>query len=228
MNCYLRRGMLPVCTNLFVSFSRNRFQLLYSITPKPPVLSNKFRLFLLSLTVLISVFALTQQVHADSSGTTKLFLPIVTSQDGGCALSAAESQLAELLRNDVNQQRSTLGCNPILSQVAQARAEDMARRGYFDHTNPDGLTPNRLVLNAGYVLPKYYPQDGNTIESIAGGTTTPAETWRALMDSPGHRMHIVAEDSFYAKQVDFGVGYVYVPNSQYKHYWVIITAEPGE
>jgi uncharacterized protein YkwD len=47
------------------------------------------------------------------------------------------------------------------------------------------------------------------------------------MDSTGHRTHLLGLDSFYAEQVEYGVGYTYDPASPYHHYWVVITAKPG-
>ena len=36
-----------------------------------------------------------------------------------------------------------------LRRVARAHSEDMARRGFFDHTNPDGLDPfDRLAMDS--------------------------------------------------------------------------------
>ncbi len=42
--------------------------------------------------------------------------------------------------------------NETLAKVAEARALDMARRNYFDHTDPDGYGPNYHIHHAGYSL----------------------------------------------------------------------------
>lgn len=186
------------------------------------------RIFVFILTLSTALIQTNHSAKADSALTPRIFIPYLSTLDANCKFNEEEAQLANLMRSAPEQQRKSLGCNPILSKVAQERAEDMARRGYFDHTNPDGLGPNAMVLAAGYVLPKYYPQDGNNIESIAGGTQTVEETWNALINSPSHRTHLLAENKFYQRQTDFGVGYVYNRNSTYQHYWVIITVEPGK
>ena len=105
----------------------------------------------------------------------------------------------------------------------------MARRRYFGHTNPDGFGPNYLVRQAGYVLPSYYgaEPDANNIESIAGGYPTAEATWQGWMSSSGHRDHLLGLTSFWAEQIEYGVGYAYDPTSPYRHYWVVITAKPG-
>lgn len=186
---------------------------------------------LLKVSTLIFILTLCSQpysAHADSSITPRIYIPLVITEDAECGLNVEEAQLAGLMRNNPDQKRESLACNLVLSSVARERAKDMAARGYFDHTTPDGLTPNQMIIQAGYVLPGYYPKDGNNIESIAGGTPTVDETWNALLNSPSHRTHLIAENKFYVRQTDFGIGYVYNPDSTYHHYWVIITAEPGE
>jgi len=157
-----------------------------------------------------------------------VYLPLV-SMDVACQLSDAEQALADLLLNDPNQQRETMQCDPILAQVARERAIDMGTRDYFSHKTPDGYGPNFLVQQAGYILPGYYDQsdDGNNIESICCGSSTPLSAWNRLMGSEGHRTHLLGLDPFFAAQTDYGIGYAYVPDSRYGDYWVIITARKG-
>jgi hypothetical protein len=45
------------------------------------------------------------------------------------------------------------------------------------------------------------------------------------MGSPPHRRHLLGETDFFADQVEYGVGYV--SGGDYRHYWVVITAQPG-
>ena len=144
--------------------------------------------------------------------------------------SALEAQIAGFMKADVNQGRSSLTYNSILARVAREKAYDMARRGYFAHVNPDGIGPNYLVSIAGYRLPDHYDKakSGGNIESCAAGNETAADTWIQWMNSPLHRKHILGLDTFFALQTQYGIGHAYVQNSQYKHYWVIITAPPEE
>jgi uncharacterized protein YkwD len=135
-----------------------------------------------------------------------------------------------LLRNHPDQRRPSLTCDPLLEQVAQEHARDMAERGYFDHINPDGLGPNELVRRAGYRLPSWWGADlqANYIESIGGAYSTADAAFQGWMSSMFHRNHVLAEDSFYADQVFYGIGHYHLPSSPYKHYWVVITAPPQE
>ncbi len=138
-----------------------------------------------------------------------------------------EQALAELMVNAGSQHRPFMVMDPILAKVARERATDMARRHYFDHTNPDGHGVNYLVRKGGYVLPSNYPSDGNNLESIAGGSSTASGTWSDWMGSSAHREHVLALNGFWASQTSYGVGYYEDPTSPYRFYWVVITAPPG-
>ena len=144
-------------------------------------------------------------------------------------LSPEEAAIAGFMVNDPDQQRPAMQLDPILSQVARERAQDMADRDYFSHTNPDGFAANYLVWQAGYDLPAFWGHGAtdNFIESIAAGYSAPADTWVDWMNSPPHRTHILALDPFYQNQTSYGVGYAYSAISTYHHYWVIITAPPS-
>jgi uncharacterized protein YkwD len=155
-----------------------------------------------------------------------LSLPPVTAQE--CAPSAETAAIAQAMREHPRQQRRALTCHSTLVAVAQAKAEDFARRRYFAHTAPDGIGPNHLLRAAGFRLPDFYPADpaANNVESIAAGAASASAAWTNWMSSPGHTTHLLALESFYAEQTLYGVGHAHDPQSPYKHYWVVITAPP--
>src|SRR5690349_10930771 len=93
------------------------------------------------------------------------------------AVNAQEQAIFNLMKNDGGQQRAFVTLDPVLCEVARAKAQDMGKRGYFDHTTPDGETPNSLVRKAGYQLPANYPASGNNIESASAGRSSAGETW---------------------------------------------------
>lgn len=166
----------------------------------------------------------------------RVFLPYLsnfssdsTFREPPVVLSPEEAALENLLRNSQGQQHPNLVLNQILTDQARRKAQDMANRGYFGHTDPDGLGANQWVLAAGYVLPSYYDTSlsGNNIESIAAGQSTPDEVWQAWMNSGGHRSHLLGEIDFYREQIDYGIGFVHNENSPYWNYWVILIAKPG-
>jgi uncharacterized protein YkwD len=186
-------------------------------------------LFLIGLTflTLVAFSFSTDRVAAQGPLDKLVFLPLVIKSN--CLSNNQEQQIADLLTQDPNQQRISLTCHPILAAVAHQRAEDMATRGYFSHTTPEGFGPNYLVSQAGYVLPSFYSTalDANNIESIAAGNSTASATWQQWMSSTPHRTHLLGLEEFYADQIEYGIGFAYNANAPYRYYWVVITAKPG-
>jgi hypothetical protein len=141
-------------------------------------------------------------------------------------LNGPAGELAHVMYTHSEQQRAEMNCHPILAQAAQEKAQDMAVRDYFGHQTPDGIGPNRWVIEAGFVLPDYYGEenDANSIESIGAGTGDVDEVWSLWMAFETHRTHLLGLDPFFAAQIAYGIGYVHVPDSLYGHYWVVLTA----
>jgi uncharacterized protein YkwD len=88
----------------------------------------------------------------------------------------------------VNTARQQSGCGPVtvdarITTAAQAHASDMAARGYFEHTTPEGVTFDQRIRNAGYPTPG--------AENIARGATTAEQVMDMWMDSTGHRRNIL-------------------------------------
>jgi len=144
-------------------------------------------------------------------------------------LNSQEQAIFNLMKNASGQRRASVELDPILCKVARAKANDMAARGYFNHTDPSGRGPNFMVRQAGYVLPAGYSTavNANNIESISAGRATAGENWSAWMGSSGHRNHLLGEASFYAAQTSVGVGFVSVPGSEWQYYAVVLSAPPS-
>ncbi|MET8345523.1 CAP domain-containing protein [Streptomyces microflavus] len=88
----------------------------------------------------------------------------------------------------VNQERSKVGCSPLttsapLTSLAQNFSEDMAARGFFDHTDPDGDTPWDRAAQAGV--------QGLAAENIARGQADAQAVMDGWMNSEGHRANIL-------------------------------------
>lgn len=143
--------------------------------------------------------------------------------------NAAEREVGRMLEQDQGQRRPRIVFNPVLARVARQRAEDMAARNYFDHTDPDGLGANTHVTRAGYQLPDFYNRSpaGNNIESIGAGYRSPTEAWQGWMSSTGHRTHLLGLQDFYRDQSEYGIGYAHAPGTEYVHYWVVLIAKPA-
>src|SRR5215212_5600528 len=182
----------------------------------------------ITLYVMIVPHAVQAQANPDSqTAQPKVYLPLVSNGQAAVRESSwqpnpQEQQVEALFRADSEQHRQNLTRNDILSSVARARAEDMAAHNYFSHTSPDGHGPNYWVTQAGYALPSYYVADGNNIESIGLNYSSGDLVWDAWKHSPAHRVHVLAEEDFYATQTDYGIGYAVSSNGSY---WVLITAQ---
>jgi uncharacterized protein YkwD len=123
--------------------------------------------------------------------------------------------------------------NAALASVAEAKALDMARRNYFDHTDPDGFGPNYYINRAGYTLnPDWLKRkNANNFESIGANHPSAIDGIKAMIigkNSPGfgHRRHLLGTDEWNASLQDIGIGYVRVPSgSTYQSYLCVIIAK---
>jgi uncharacterized protein YkwD len=107
-----------------------------------------------------------------------------------------------------NVQRRAAGCGPLkvdprLMRAAQRHSQDMATRGYFSHTTPNGTGWDAREISAGY------PEDKTGGENIAYGQATAAIVMNVWMHSPPHRQNILS-----CEFTTIGIGY-YPPG----HYW---------
>ena len=110
--------------------------------------------------------------------------------------------LCLLNRERVRRHLHRLRENPRLSQASAAHSRDMARRNYFEHTGPGGLTMVKRVLRVDYVNPNQGWMLGENIAWGSGSLATPAGIVRMWMHSPGHRANILSR-SF--KEIGIGV-----------------------
>ncbi|MEU3188050.1 CAP domain-containing protein [Streptomyces sp. NPDC006923] len=88
----------------------------------------------------------------------------------------------------VNEERAKAGCQPLrsdsgLDSLARDFSDEMAERGFFDHTDPDGRTPWDRADAAGI--------QGLGGENIARGQATAQAVMDSWMNSEGHRANIL-------------------------------------
>lgn len=115
----------------------------------------------------------------------------------------------------VNQERAAAGLGGLssdsqLTAVAQRKAEDMAKNGYFSHTSPTYGSAFDMLKAAGIS----YRTAG---ENIAKGQKTAETVMNGWMNSSGHRANILS--SGYTR---IGVGYAV--DGSGTPYWVQIFA----
>lgn len=81
--------------------------------------------------------------------------------------------------------RPPLRADPRLDRAAQAHADDMRDRGFYNHQSPEGVKVTRRSALAGYTGARIVS------ENIAKGLFEPAEVVRRWMASSGHRRNIL-------------------------------------
>lgn len=133
--------------------------------------------------------------------------------------------LAAVLRSDVIQYTveareseggQALRESELLDAAAQAKADDMAAKGYFSHVGPDGQAPWTWVSKAGYD----YVYAGENLAVRFNDSKDVVDAWMA---SPTHRANIVkpqyqeigvglAEGMYKGSQATFVVQFFASPN----------------
>ena len=100
--------------------------------------------------------------------------------------------------------------NELLNRAAQMKAEDMASRGYFAHTSPDGKSPWYWLGEVGYS----YQSAG---ENLAVNFFESKDVSDAWMDSPTHKANIVKPN-----YTEIGIG---VANGVYEGRHTVFVAQ---
>ncbi|MFD9029588.1 CAP domain-containing protein [Streptomyces sp. NPDC059567] len=88
-----------------------------------------------------------------------------------------------------NAEREKAGCSPLrsdsrLRSAAQAHADDMAERDYYEHTSPEGRDAGDRITAAGYAWSSW-------AENIHRGPKSPTAAMEDWMNSDGHRRNIL-------------------------------------
>jgi uncharacterized protein YkwD len=71
-----------------------------------------------------------------------------------------------------------------ITWAAQAHADDMDARSYFQHDSPEGESPFDRMRKAGASFQR-------AAENIAHGTDSPDEVFQLWLDSPGHKANLL-------------------------------------
>jgi len=86
--------------------------------------------------------------------------------------------------NRVSNDFTPLKVNPLLEEIARLKAEDMAKRGYFSHSSPEGLAPWFLFEKVGYKF-------SYAGENLAINFFDSQDLINAWLKSPTHRENIL-------------------------------------
>ncbi len=131
---------------------------------------------------------------------------------GTLNLGAVLPSMLSNLTNDerVSKNLPLLTENALLNEAARLKAEDMAAKGYFAHTSPEGLSPWYWIDKVGYA----YDYAG---ENLAVNFVDSQDVTEAWMNSPGHRANIV-----HGAYTEVGTG---IATGMYKGYETIFVAQ---
>ena len=109
---------------------------------------------------------------------------LLSGNNFAAVISAVLVDLANADRQDSG--AGTLAVNDKLTAAAQAKANDMATKGYFSHNGPDGREPWIWIQKAGYD----YQYAG---ENLAIQFSDSIAVERAWLASPSHRANLLNE-----------------------------------
>lgn len=101
-----------------------------------------------------------------------------------------------------------LEADEVLRATARLHSQDMAKRTFFEHINPDGDDPFDRMAAAGFEGAQPWG------ENIAYGTPDPEVVVELWMESPGHCMNIMLPEYRV-----LGVGYFADEESTGLFYW---------
>ncbi|WP_374984779.1 sigma-70 family RNA polymerase sigma factor [Streptomyces fradiae] len=115
--------------------------------------------------------------------------PSVSAAPSPTATRTAAPSTAQRLTELVNARRAEAGCAPLrldarLTAAARAHARDMAARGYFAHTDPEGRNADARMADAGY-------RAGAWAENLHRGPRDPAVVVGDWMDGSIHQENML-------------------------------------
>lgn len=115
-----------------------------------------------------------------------LFSGLQRSMMGSSQVAAVVSAVLVDLANGDRTQNGVgeLKVNPVLVAAAQAKANDMAEKGYFAHISPDGVDPWHWFKQVGY----NFTYAG---ENLAIDFSDSSDVNTAWMNSPEHRKNLL-------------------------------------
>lgn len=114
------------------------------------------------------------------------------------SLELDEPATEELVREGINEARKERGlaalpADATLAGVARNHSADMANRGFFNHTSPEGVGPETRVERSGATCTEV---SENIVKLPRSNHEEPLaeDIVQAWLGSPGHLMNIVAEN----------------------------------
>ncbi len=139
---------------------------------RPHILRTKTTIALVAAVLLIEAGFLAQTLFFSKTG---LFATILQNV-----------LVSETNRSRGGEDLPLLGESALLDVAATMKAEDMARKGYFAHVSPEGVSPWYWIAQAGYA----YSYAG---ENLAINFSDSGDVVAAWLNSPAHRQNILSQ-----------------------------------
>ncbi len=108
-----------------------------------------------------------------------------------------------------NQNLNQLATSSKLMLAAQLKAEDMAKKGYFAHTSPEGISPWHWFYEVGY-QPKFAG------ENLALSYSLESDIVKHWLNSPSHQRNIVNSN-----YTETGIGVAEGMYKGHKAYYIV-------
>jgi uncharacterized protein YkwD len=137
--------------------------------------------------------------------------PRSSSACAGASATAKEASSRTLVRSTLcllNAERKKHGLRKLrlskrLSKAARKHSRDMVHRDYFSHTSLSGASFVDRIRRTGYLHGAFSWMVGENLAWGSGARSSPAQTMKAWMHSPGHRHNILT-----GRFVHIGIGIV--------------------
>ncbi len=168
------KGLLKWLKKYFIPHGENDF--------KPHFLRHEASLFFFLVIIIVELGFLTQ-----------VFIVFDKTNFLAAVLPGILTTLTNEERAHIND--APLVTNNLLTKAAELKANDMATRGYFAHTSPDGKTPWYWLDQVGY----NYNSAGENLAVNFFESNDVAQAW---MNSPSHRENILKGEY---KEIGIGV-----------------------
>lgn len=85
--------------------------------------------------------------------------------------------------------------HPEITAAARAHAQDELDKEYYSHYAPDGSKPADRMKRSGYTLCDRPSHGcGENIDAGSGSNGTPDNSFKELMNSPGHKANILRKE----------------------------------
>jgi uncharacterized protein YkwD len=125
---------------------------------------------------------------APATGSTATLPPSDSPRPPVSSTSGSAQREVATFATLANDHRRAIGCGALVwheatARLAQAHSEDMGRRGYFSHTDPEGRSPFDRMREAGVSF-------GHAAENIAAGQATAQLVLATWIRSSGHRANL--------------------------------------